>query len=284
VPSIAVLITVHNRRQITLTGLSCLFAQELPPGYSMEVILVDDGSTDGTSEAIRQQFPQVRLLQGSGQLYWGGGMRMAFGTALQQGFDYYLWLNDDAFLYSGALQRLLACSEQLGPEAVVVGATWDPQSGQMLTSGCVVARKRFFRVLKPQLPGEQPIKVATMAGNCVLIPDKVARSVGNIDAAFPHGLGDLDYGWRVTKGGFSVWVCPGFVADCSRPTVWGQFDPKAPLLTRLKQRASLKGYPPVPSLIYCRRHYGLFWLLYWIKPYWRVFFRAGPWGKVQSRQ
>ena len=271
-PSIAVLITVHNRRQTTLAGLSCLLAQELPPGYSMEVIPVDDGSTDGTSEAIRQQFPQVRLLQGSGQLYWGGGMRMAFGTALQQGFDYYLWLNDDAFMYPGALQRLLACSEQLGTEAVVVGATWDPQSGQMLTSGCVVDRKRGFRILKPQLPGETPVRVLTMAGNCVMIPDKVARAVGNIDEAFPHGMGDLDYGLRATRAGFSVWVCPGFVADCSLNGVWGLFDPKAPLLTRLKQRASLKGYPPVPSLIYCRRHHGLFWFLYWIKPYWRVFF------------
>lgn len=270
-PSLAVLITVHNRRQITLTGLTCLMSQELPPGYAMEVILVDDGSTDGTSEAIRQQFPQVRLLQGSGQLYWGGGMRMAFAAALQQGFDHYLWLNDDAFLYPGALRRLLACSEQLGPQAVVVGATWDPQAQMMLTGGCVVARKRGFRNLRPQLPGEQPTKVLTMAGNCVLIPDNVARAVGNIDQAFPHGMGDLDYGLRATKKGFSVWLCPGFVADCSLNGVWGQFDPRAPLLTRLKQRASLKGYPPGPTWIYCRRHLGIFWFLHWIKPYLRVF-------------
>lgn len=271
-PSIAVLITVHNRRQITLTGLACLIAQELPPGYSMEVILVDDGSTDGTSEAIRQQFPQVRLLEGSGQLYWGGGMRMAFAAALQQGFDYYLWLNDDAFLYPGALQRLLACSDQLGSTSIVAGATWDPQAQQLLSSGCVAARKRGFRIFRPQQPGETPIKVLTMAGNCVLIPDRVARSVGNIDPAFPHGMGDLDYGLRVTKRGFSVWLCPGFVADCRLNGLWGQYDPSAPLLTRLRQRASLKGYPPVPTLIYCLRHHRFFWFPYWIKPYLRVLF------------
>lgn len=268
--SIAVLITVHNRCQTTLTGLTHLMAQELPAGDTMQVFLVDDGSTDGTSQAIRQQFPQVRLLPGSGQLYWGGGMRLAFATALQEGFDYYLWLNDDAFLYPGALQRLLACSKQLGPKAVVVGATWDPQAGEMLSSGCVGDRKRGFGVLKPQLPGKSPTRVLTMGGNCVLIPAQVAQTVGNISEAFTHGFGDLDYGFRVNRAGFSVWVCPGFAADCRQNGVWGYFDPKAPLVTRLKQRASLKGYPPREYWIYCRRHMGSLWFLYWIKPYLRA--------------
>ncbi len=97
-PRIAVLITSHNRREMTLACLDALVANRLPSAVTLAVILVDDGSMDGTPEAVRQRFPDVEVLPGTGRLYWNGGMRRAFGHALAAGFDAYLWLNDDTFL------------------------------------------------------------------------------------------------------------------------------------------------------------------------------------------
>ncbi len=63
---IAVLLTCHNRRAETLRCLEALLAQDA--GASLRVFLVDDGSTDGTGEAVRVSFPQVNVVQGDGSL------------------------------------------------------------------------------------------------------------------------------------------------------------------------------------------------------------------------
>ena len=95
---IAVLMTVYNRREATLRCLSFLFANVIP-GFELEVFLVDDGCTDGTRDAIRDSFPQVTIIESEGNLFWNRGMYLAWSTALTCDPDYYLWLNDDSFLY-----------------------------------------------------------------------------------------------------------------------------------------------------------------------------------------
>lgn len=98
--SIAVLLTVFNRREKTLHALQNLFAQQLPADVALEVFLVNDGCTDGTPEAIAQQFPQVQIITSPGNLYWNRGMHLAWETAAQtKEYDFYLWLNDDTFMY-----------------------------------------------------------------------------------------------------------------------------------------------------------------------------------------
>src|SRR5579875_4150500 len=91
-PSVAVLMTCFNRREQTLRCLQHLFAQTALTQISLHVVLLDDASTDGTAEAVREAFPDVQLMRGTGQLYWNRGMRMAFAEALRRGFDFYLWL------------------------------------------------------------------------------------------------------------------------------------------------------------------------------------------------
>ena len=95
---IAVLMTCHNRRVTTLKCLDAIEAQKDLGNISLQVYLVDDGCTDGTSEAIGAAHPDVTILAGDGSLYWAGGMRMAWKFAMQEDYDYYLWLNDDTHI------------------------------------------------------------------------------------------------------------------------------------------------------------------------------------------
>jgi glycosyltransferase involved in cell wall biosynthesis len=105
--------TCHNRKLKTLLTLESLFKQTLTSEIALSVYLVDDGSTDGTSEGVQQKYPQVKLFSGDGNLFWNGGMRIAFSEAMKDEPDYYLWLNDDTVLAPEALNTLLATSGEL---------------------------------------------------------------------------------------------------------------------------------------------------------------------------
>ena len=76
--SIAVLMTCHNRKLKTLATLESLFKQILTSEIALNAYLVDDGSTDGTAEAVQQTYPQINIFSGDGNLFWNGGMRVAF--------------------------------------------------------------------------------------------------------------------------------------------------------------------------------------------------------------
>ena len=109
---VAAVMAAYNRRELTLACLRSLEAQQVP-GVEQDVFVLDDASSDGTSQAIAEQFPQVNVLRGDGHLYWNGGMRRAFGAAIERDYDHYLWMNDDTRLDDGALAVLLAAEAAL---------------------------------------------------------------------------------------------------------------------------------------------------------------------------
>jgi len=238
----------------------------------MSVCLTDDGSTDGTSEAVRAEFPDTRILRGSGALFWSGGMRRAMEDAMALSPDYYLWLNDDVRLVPDAIERMIQTSRserQIGRrEPIVVGSTVDPTTGKVTYGGR--ARLHRFRPLQFALiePRAIPVRCETMNANCVLLPADVVSHVGNLDPAFVHAMGDLDYGFRATQAGYELLVCPGFVGQCSRGS---NFDvtPAAFRSMRLawKSITSPKAYPPAAWRTFARRYAGPLWMVYWIKPY-----------------
>lgn len=271
-PRIAVLLTCHNRRDKTLACLGALFANHLPGSVSLHVFLVDDGCTDGTAVAVREKFPQVKIFEGDGSLYWNGGMRLAFGEALKTGYDYYLWLNDDTILFFDAIARLLATVNELyvkkGKAVIVVGTTVDPQTGQITYGG----RRRASRIRPMRfelvIPKDVPVACDTMNGNCVLIPSGVAVVVGNLDAAFEHTMGDMDYGLRAHQTGFGVWVSPSVIGACPTNPRAGMFlNPELPFPVRLRNILHPKNLPFFQWGIFTRRHAGFLWPIYWFWPY-----------------
>jgi GT2 family glycosyltransferase len=275
---IAVLMTCHNRREKTLACLQGLSHQNLPPEVGIQVYLVDDGSTDGTAAAVKADFPQVKLIPGDGNLYWSGGMRLAFGMAMKEGYDYYLWLNDDTNLFPHALENLLATEVKLRSVGfslcIVIGSVCDPENGKLTYGGC---KRREWRLLPLHFsrvePGTEPTRCETFEGNCVLIPhDVAAKRVGNIDPAFMHQLGDTDYGLRALRDGVTNWIAPGFVGTCSSNQVADTWmDWNLPLRVRLKKMAYTKGMDPGPWKAFVRRHGGPLWPLEWLWPYINLF-------------
>ncbi len=59
------------------------------------VLLVNDGSTDGTEAACTESFPEVEIVNGDGNLWWSGGINLGLNLALEKNADCIIWINDD---------------------------------------------------------------------------------------------------------------------------------------------------------------------------------------------
>lgn len=265
---IAVLLTVFNRKQQTLSCLERLFKQEIPEGYALRVYLTDDGCTDGTSDAIMKYFPEkVNVIPGDGNLYWNRGMWTAWNHAAKDAhFDYYLWLNDDTELYNRAVKMLLESSLQNNDEAIIVGATVDTLTHQRLTYG-----GRLIDGSIPVCYGKD-CEINHFNGNIVLIPNSVYQQLGNLDYYFTHSKGDFDYGLRAKEKGIKMFQCGRVLGECDiHPTTDKWCDPRLPLLTRLKWLKRPNGMPPNETFHLNRKHSGLFSA---IKAYITVYLRC----------
>jgi GT2 family glycosyltransferase len=220
-------------------------------------------------------YPAVKILKGNGSLFWVGGMRLAFAEALKEKYDYYLWLNDDTLLEPNALKDLLNIHhhriKQRQLNSIIVGSTVDPVTRKPTYGGAVQSKHWYSNKYEFVKPSQEAQECETMYGNCVLIPNSVAQKVGNIDSAFIHTFGDLDYGLRARKLGCSVWAAPGYIGICSKNSVRGSWvDTNLPLYERLKKVLQVKAFPPRAWTVFVKRHSGPFWYLYWLLPYIRA--------------
>jgi GT2 family glycosyltransferase len=263
---LAVLIAAHNRRETTMKCLEALYQSRLQ-SVALSVHLTDDGSVDGTSDAVRARFPQVKLLRGDGQLYWNGGMRLAWRTALRDRPDFYLWLNDDTALRPEALSGLLALHERIAPggrRAIVVGRT--VSSNDETTYGGYVRVKSISRLRFRHLSASET-ECDTFNGNCVLIPERAVEEIGLLSGHFRHGFGDNDYGLRARRAGYRV-------VEMKAPVATQDVD-RHPAEETRKLNASNwrfvlfhpKGVPVREWFWFCRAHGGALWPINFVYRY-----------------
>jgi GT2 family glycosyltransferase len=284
-PRVAVLITCFNRREMTLRCLDALFAQD-SPDWVVQVLVVDDASTDGTYDAIAERFPKVRLLSGTGDLFWNRGMHMAFGVALAEDFDYYLLLNDDTFLFKDAISRMFSTAREMqhhGIEPIIVGNTVNPDTKQLSFGGILQGQgvgQRTFRMARAN--PDRAEACDTMNANCTLIPRVVAQRIGNLDKAFQHRFGDVDYGLRAKAQGFAIYMAPGFVAECREDAETGTWrDRNAGFRTRWAYLNSPKGCPWPEWVLFAKRHLGPLWFLYAVSPFAKVILQSVLSGRLR---
>jgi GT2 family glycosyltransferase len=270
-----VVLTCFNRREKTLASLAALQASTGVDDVDLAAVLVDDGSTDGTAAAVRQRFEWVRVIGVGGGLFWCRGMHAAFEAALNQAHDFYLWLNDDTVLQPDALARLLACAraEQMVHDrpVLVVGST-TAEGADVVTYGGqrrahVWRSTRFVRVEPSQLAQD----IDTFNGNIVLVSHAAAERVGNLDPAFEHAMGDIDYGLRAQAAGVVRKLAPGTHGTCNRNPAQGTFaDAQLSWRLRWRQILSRKELPWRSWWVFTRRHTGLAWPLFFAWPYVRL--------------
>lgn len=237
--------TCHDRRALTLRCLESLreAVEHVRDWCTCDVFLVDDGSSDGTSNAVRSLFPAVRVIEGTGTLFWCGGMRRAWATAAEGDYDGYLWLNDDVVLHADAIAVLMATLEESRREdgriGIAVGSTSSGtgQAAGVTTYGAVGSKG-------PVSPGDRPRRIELFNGNVVVVSRDAYRILGNLSASYTHGLGDIDYGIRAKRHGVPVWLAAGHQGVCTANACVRWRRPDLPVWTRLYELHRPTGCPP----------------------------------------
>lgn len=243
---IAALLTCFNRKEKTSACLQSLF--DIVP--DCDVYLVDDASTDGTTEAVRQSYPQVHLIQGNGNLFWSRGMYTAWKEAIKGNYDFYLWLNDDIELYPFFLQELIDCMAYGNQQCIVSGLIENFEKTKILYGGSDKNKKLIQ-------PNSTPQEITFMNGNVVLIPACVVDKIGIIDPTFHHDLGDVDYGLNAIKNHIKVYstripIAAGYSNNFCRIRKWN-----TTLLQRFKKLYSPLGSPPSINFYFHKKHFGI---------------------------
>jgi GT2 family glycosyltransferase len=228
---------------------NCIF----PKKHTIDAYLVNDGCTDGTPEMIKEKFPQVRIIQGDGNLFWNRGMHLAWETAAKtQDYDYYLWLNDDTVIYPHAIEKLIICSQNENNQKIITGSTCSSDDKNKITYGGKLLKKGTVK------PNGQKQHCDYFNGNIVLIPKYVYEFVGKNDRLFHHALGDFDYGLRAKKSGIESIIAPSVLGECDEhKDLLAWCNPKTPILKRLKLHYTPLGNHPVEFFKYEKRHNGL---------------------------
>jgi len=259
-PAVAVLLACFNRRDSTLRCLSTLNQQEV--NARVRIVVLDDGSTDGTGDAIRDQFPAVDVVTSTGNLYWAASMARAEAVAMEARPDLLIWMNDDVVLDDGALQRLLAASYE-NPDSIVGGAMRDPDTAVVTYTGYRRVDRHPLHLRAVQPDNGVATEVDALNGNFVAVPASVQERVGKIDGAFAHAYADFDYSFRTSQAGFKVLLAPGTFGTCPRnPTTGARSRREA-----LRRLRAPKGSPLRSQVRFLRRHGGWEWPIYLAGPY-----------------
>lgn len=217
---ITVCIVAWNVKEDLLTCLRSLFSAA--KGVSVEVIVVDNASADGTVDAVREEFPLVQLICNDSNLGFAAATNQAMAAGAGR---FLLLLNPDTVLPEGALGELLEVADA-HPEAGIVApkllnpdGTLQHSCRRFPTPAAALFRHTVLGRLFPNnrwaaeyimadWPHGEVREVDWVSGACMLVRRELYEEIGPLDEGFFWGCEDVDYCLRAHRAGWKVLYAP----------------------------------------------------------------------------
>jgi GT2 family glycosyltransferase len=222
-PDLSIIVVNYNAKQYLEACLASI--QETASGLRYELLVADNGSRDGSVEALRGRFPWVTWVLNEGNV--------GYARANNQGLEvargrYLLLLNNDTIVLPSALARMIAFLEErpkagivgckvLNPDGTVQGTArsfpgvMNALFGRHTLLTRAFPENRFYRryILSRDEGPEGPMEVDWVSAACLLARREVYQDVGPLDEDFPLYFVDTDWCRRAKARGWQVWYDPG---------------------------------------------------------------------------
>jgi GT2 family glycosyltransferase len=215
---VAVLLTCYNRKDKTINCLTHLFDahEAFNNEIQISVYLTDDGSTDNTSDEVMKLFPSVKILKGTGFLFWAGGMRNSWNMALENDYDSYLLLNDDTNVLENLFEELIMCQKyalsNYKCNGIFIGATHDGENN--FTYGGSIVKSKFLNTYKRLIPNGKIEKCDLGNGNIMMVTRDVVKKIGIFSEDYLHGVADYDYTLTAKRENIPVLISANYCGIC----------------------------------------------------------------------
>ncbi len=210
-----ILIPVHDRLEYTRRCLSSLENQTYK---NFEVIILDDGSKDGTEEYIRRKYPFWTILKGDGNLWWTRSMFECVNYALRfsKPGDFMLSLNNDCYAKNDYLEKIVKVSKT-NKRAIVGSLVVDADNPKKiieagirinwLINSIYAVTDKMSELTKHSNSNKIITNIDTLPGKGTLFPIEVIKKAGNFNyKRLPHYISDYEFFIRAKRRGFELIV------------------------------------------------------------------------------
>jgi len=202
------IIPVHNRKELTHSFLKSIFSQT---NKNFETVIIDDGSTDGTSLMIQNSFPSVKVINGDGNLWWTGAINLGVKYAIQNGANYILCLNNDLICPNDYIQNILS-NIQKYPDSIIGSLVVSHLDEDTIIDGgsCInkyTAKNRSLyngKKLSKIKFDDEVAKVNILSGRGVVIPAPVFPKIGLFNKKLPQYGADYEFSIRAFSCGINL--------------------------------------------------------------------------------
>jgi len=212
---VSIIVVNWNTKELLLACLKSIYGTTT--GLDIEVIVVDNGSHDGSSQAIKENFPQAKLIQN----FENKGFAKANNQALSIALGHYiLLLNSDALLTDGSLKNLINFMDKT-PVAGIAACQYINSDGSKQNSfdnfptlTTELLNKTLLKTLFPKkYPSKKkeyyvPMEVESVIGACMLVRKEAITQVGMLDEDYFFFMEETDWCFRMHKAGWKVYHLP----------------------------------------------------------------------------
>jgi GT2 family glycosyltransferase len=187
---------------------SCLESLAGSRHDALDVLLVDNGSSDGSGERLHARFPNVAYLQTGTNLGYAGGNNRGIQRALEGNTEYLLVLNNDTVVDAACVANLVRASEETGAPVVAPLISYFDEPDRVWYGGGAFSRMRALgrHLLENELIDPVQTRAATtfVCGCCFLMRADVARRIGGFDESFFAYVEDVELSVRLAKAGVAM--------------------------------------------------------------------------------
>ncbi len=199
--TIYIILPVYNRREITRRFVKCLVSQTY---QNYHLILIDDGSKDGTAEMVRAKIGQVTVISGSGNWWWAGALQQGYDWLSDQTLDplgLVLIINDDTEFSDDFLAQAAALMKGW-QHSLLLAPSYSRETGRLMGAGVSVNwRKLQFS----QARTAEEINCLSTRGLFLTVSDFLALG-GFYPQLLPHYLSDYEFTIRAHRRGMTLRV------------------------------------------------------------------------------